>query len=259
MFYDYNLPPREDIAAISKNAADCAMIALGFVVLVTMYQITVSIQLLYEEISVQAATKRRIIFNTIAGFCVLFHISSTTAIYLVTTFGAVVVASLECGMTILLTTVFCFVLTHFLKKLSKFKIRSSLSNEKRSVRKQFYVFFWAFSTKAIYSGYWLITIFYISNVTISNYPTALVTTFMWIPWNILPISLVFYVHHKTYAKIMKSNRLSSESNSSGEETREITIGRNAFYIEEPYESVYLTTHQAQDNEAEGEMLATEAA
>ena len=82
MFYDYNLPPKTDIAAISVNVANCAMIALGFVVLVTMFQITVSIQLLYDEITVKAATIKRVIFNSTACVCVIVHISLMTAIYL---------------------------------------------------------------------------------------------------------------------------------------------------------------------------------
>ena len=53
MFYDYNQPPSKDVAAICKEMADCAIIALGFVVLVNMYKITVSIQVLYGEITVK--------------------------------------------------------------------------------------------------------------------------------------------------------------------------------------------------------------
>ena len=66
----------------------------------------------------RTATINRMVFNAIACFCVLFHISFEVAIYLITDFGAGAVASLECGMTIFLAIVFCFVLTTFLKKLS---------------------------------------------------------------------------------------------------------------------------------------------
>ena len=123
MFYDYNLPPRDDVAVISMSAANCAMIALGFVILVTMFQITVSIQLLYDEITVKSATIKRVIFNIISCCCVIAHVSLMTAIYLEATLGAIFVASLECTMTIFLAIVFCFVLVLFLKKLSLFNIR----------------------------------------------------------------------------------------------------------------------------------------
>ena len=53
MFYDYSQPPRIDVATISKNIGNCAVNALGIVILVTMYQITVSIQLLHDEITVE--------------------------------------------------------------------------------------------------------------------------------------------------------------------------------------------------------------
>ena len=43
MFYCYNQAPKVNVATIAKIVADCALDALGFVVLVTMYQITLSI------------------------------------------------------------------------------------------------------------------------------------------------------------------------------------------------------------------------
>ena len=43
MFYCYNDKPSVDVSTIAKISADCALDALGFVVLVTMYQITLSI------------------------------------------------------------------------------------------------------------------------------------------------------------------------------------------------------------------------
>ena len=60
---------------------------------------------------------------------------------------------------------------------------------------------------------------------------------MWIPWNILPISVVFYVHHQTYSKIIKANRVSTgSSDSGGDNSREIKIDPSAFNYAEPYEA-----------------------
>ena len=43
MFYCYKAKPETNVSTIAKISADCAIDALGFVVLVTMYQITLSI------------------------------------------------------------------------------------------------------------------------------------------------------------------------------------------------------------------------
>lgn len=143
------------------------------------------------------------------------------------------VAALECSMTIFLTIMFIVTLSHFLMKLKDFGIRKTLSAEKRSVRKQFYVFFFAFFTKGLYSGYWLVTTF-ISGLYISNFPTAVVQIILWVPWNIIPLSVVFYVHHKTF--ISANNRLSSDSSENNEnDATEITIDKSAFMIDQPYD------------------------
>lgn len=121
-----------------------------------------------------------------------------------------------------------------MQKLKQFSINKVLSPEKKSVRLQFYVFFIAFSIKAIYSAYWLITTFY-QGITIGNYITAVVYTILWIPWNIVPLSVVFYIHFKSF--IRSNARLSSESSDSGGPV-EITIDPNDLVIG-PYETDYM--------------------
>ena len=53
IFYDYDQPPVVDVAEISKNLANFFGVCLSFVVLITMFQITISIQLLSMEINVK--------------------------------------------------------------------------------------------------------------------------------------------------------------------------------------------------------------
>ena len=118
-------------------------------------------------------------------------------IYLIQDIGAKYVAALECSMTILLSIMFGCVLILFMKMLKEFSINKTLSTEKKSVRKQFYVFFIAFSMKAVYSAYWLYTTFKAS-LHIAKFEPAVVYTVLWIPWNILPLSIVFYTHYKSF-------------------------------------------------------------
>ena len=89
-----------------------------------------------------------------------------------------------------------FVTVRLERKLKKFELRNQLISEKKIIRNQSIAFCAAFLTGLIYNmqEIWRIAI----KDTPPTYIVAVIRVLFWIPWSILPISVVFYHHHITY-------------------------------------------------------------
>ena len=149
--------------------------------------------------------------------------------YVIQSFNSDAVALLECFVTILLTVLFFCTLCWFLQTLQANNIRSTLSKEKRIVRFYFYSFSTGFGAKTVYSFYWYITT---KDANLSlNFKTAVANLCVQILFNVVPIAVVLYMHHKIFGG-RQSNRLSGSTDSVGEDqSNEVTIDPKDFHCE----------------------------
>ena len=200
IFYNYEGPPEIDVAPISKNLANFFGIALGFIVLITMFQITVSIQILSLEINVKQANCRRHTMTAVAVITLLIYLGGEVAIYVVQSLGTEYLNWLEGATTIFLGILFSITIAYFLRNV---KLYQGLAHEKRSIQNQFIFFCIAYVTKSVYCIYQIVW-------PINDWIAAAVLIFLWIPWHILPQSYVYYRHHRTYRRMLEAREVTVE-------------------------------------------------
>ena len=195
IFFDYNKPLDINLAQLSKNLANFFGIALGLIVLLTMLQITVSIQLLTVEISVAEANCRRWTLIVVSALIVLSYLTVETLVFVRPDINGVALYYLESIATAILAILFSVMIFYFNRKV---KLHGGLANERARIFSQFMVFFLAFTTKAAYCVYQVV-----------KEDRSIVDEFillaLWVPWHVLPSSFVFFTHHMAYRNMVDSD------------------------------------------------------
>ena len=158
--------------------------------------------------------------------CVAIHLGLLLLFYIDPNYKANTVALLECIVTFVLTLLFIMTMCWLIYSLRKYEIHQQLSNQTQFVRIYFFIFFIGLASKAGYSLYWFITTIEVRLHLSFN--TAVCKLSIQLLYNVLPIAVVFYMHHQTYKN--RSKRYSGSTESSTEDTREIQINQSEFKL-----------------------------
>ena len=87
--------------------------------------------------------------------------------------------------------------------MNQIRQEEAFRKEKNSILIQFFLFNIAFLSRAVFFAYELYRIYYGSETEDSSqaYDTALVQQLFYIPWNVLPVSFIYYTHYRTFSSM----------------------------------------------------------
>ena len=168
------------------------MMALGFQIVATMFQISLTLSLILNEISVAEASRRRFYFYLFLAVCMFLQILSLVLIFSYKSDARKKRYQLEVAAYSLLTTVYFLVFLLLNQKMSKLDI-GTIHADKISIKCQFGVFMFAFATRTLY---------YIAQIFANlefNYSTALLEALFLIWWVIIPVTYMLFMHNRTFS------------------------------------------------------------
>ena len=125
------------------------MMGLGFQIVATMYQITLTLSLLLGEVSVKEASKRRFYFYIFLAICMFLQTASLAIIFSYRSNTRLRRYRLEVAAYSILTIIYFGVFFLLNQKMSKLDI-GTISADKVSIKCQFGVFMFAYGTRAMY-------------------------------------------------------------------------------------------------------------
>ena len=106
-------------------------------------------------------------------------------------------------MTFFLTVALITATALFESKLKQSQIQYDLVAEKKTIRNQSVVFCIGFIVRSCYS-FWRLWMSREDMNKEDGYIVAIICILSYVPWSILPLAMVFYVHHTTYKKQLNS-------------------------------------------------------
>ena len=182
--------------------ADTAMMGLGFQIVATMFSITLTLQLILQEINVHEASTRRMYFYIFLAVCMLLQVLSLFFIFARDSNAREKRYQLQVAAYSMLTLIYFTVFLLLNQKMSRLDIEK-LNSDKVSIKCQFGVFMFAFSTRTMYYIVQLIAKLKFS------YATALLEAVFMIWWEIIPVAYMLSMHHRTYSKVILKQRINS--------------------------------------------------
>ena len=135
--------------SISQRVADTAMMGLGFQIVATMYQITLTLSLILNEFSVKEANNRRFYFYLFLCVCMFLQVLSLILVYTNSENPRKDRYRLEAIFYSFLTLIYFTIFCLLNKKMSHLDIET-IHTDKISVKSQFGVFMFAFATRTVY-------------------------------------------------------------------------------------------------------------
>ena len=185
---------------------------LGIQIISTMYQITLSIRVMVGDVDYLEGRKRR---NYFYGFLVSLILGFVIVIVLACTERDFAIFKIKSTMFItfivifaLLSAIFTVTICKLMQTMKKVSNEACFESEKSSILQQFFFFLVAFVTRTIFYSYELYLVLNDSPTTEESgegFWTALVESILYIVWNVLPVSFVFFTHLRTF-KAIKENK-----------------------------------------------------
>ena len=184
--------------------ATCAFLVLGLLMVITMFQIAISIQLILREISHSTAITRSILVNIASGVCAMGFVVSAVLLFFSANINAREMYWVYTAFYSFLSVLYTAVMVYIIKMINKLKSREqkNLDREKNSVKKQFWFFLIAFVSRAAFFG---IVLMFNPRELRESWTDTFVEAILYIPWNVVPVAMILFEHFRTFRQLGKVN------------------------------------------------------
>ena len=174
------------------------MLALGWLVTATMFQLTVSIRVIFNLITQQKALKLKnivYIYAAIMSSAQIFWVISIPYIYHKNFDRRSKAVSYAFIIDYLILTIsYCGIIIYLCKTLQRMSNFGDFSEQHRDILIQFLVFLMAFISKLILQALFLIG----AHFDWDSYTYYMMQIVSFIFVDIMPVTYMLYSHHKTY-------------------------------------------------------------